>query len=416
MPWSYTDQPEPFHQRASRGVMAFLRRGGPAWLVVFASLALCLLSVYAIDVAERAPTIAQVAASTVKQPSIGPTAFRQLVYVIAGIIACGIICVPHYRSIGIWTWPLFAVCLFLLVFLLIPFIPSSIVRPRGGARAWIDFGPINLQPAELAKVATVLALAWYLRYRKNHRTLKGLLPPAIITGVPMGLIILQPDLGTAILFIPALFFVLIAAGAKMKHLVLVVALAMLGAPLAYPILKPHQKARIVGLYQQLKGDSSEDLDINMQSVTAQRLIGAGRFFGVGDEHARALQRFNALPERHNDMVFSPIITRFGLFGGIVVFALFAVWIAGALLTSATSPEPFARLICVGATGFLFAQIVVNIGMNLGLLPIIGITLPFLSHGGSSMIAQWVMVGLILNAGMRREGYETRRSFEWHDEE
>ncbi len=414
MPWSYTDQPEPFHQRASRGVMSFLRRGGPAWLVVFASLALCILSVYAIDVAERAPSVAL--AATAKQASIGPTALRQLIYVIAGIIACGIICVPHYRSIGVWTWPVFAVCLFLLIFLLIPFIPSSIVRPRGGARAWIDFGPINLQPAELAKVATVLALAWYLRYRKNHRTLKGLLPPAIITGVPMSLIILQPDLGTAILFIPALFFVLIAAGAKMKHLVLVVALATLAAPLSYPILKPHQKARIVGLYQQLKGDSSEDLDINMQSVTAQRLIGAGRFFGVGDDHARALQRFNALPERHNDMVFSPIITRFGLFGGIIVFALFALWIAGALLTAATSPEPFARLICVGATGFLFAQIVVNIGMNLGLLPIIGITLPFLSHGGSSMIAQWVMVGLILNAGMRREGYETRRSFEWNDED
>lgn len=417
MPWSYTDQPEPIHQRASRGVMSFLRRGGPAWIVVLASLCLCLLSVYAIDVAERAPaTSAAGVAAVAMQTHIGPTAFRQFIYVIAGIIACAVICVPHYRSIGTWTWPLFVLTLFLLVFLLLPLIPSFIVRPRGGARSWIDLGPINLQPSELAKVVTVLALAWYLRYRKNHRTLKGLMPPAIITGVPMGLIILQPDLGTAILFIPALFFVLIAAGAKLKHLVLVVALATLAAPLTYPILKPHQKARIVGLYQQLRGDSSEDLDINMQSVTAQRLIGAGRFFGVGDEHARALQRFNALPERHNDMVFSPIITRFGLFGGVVVFALFAIWIIGALLTAATSPEPFARLICVGATGFLFAQVVVNVGMNLGLLPIIGITLPFLSHGGSSMIAQWVMVGLILNAGLRREGYETRRSFEWNDED
>lgn len=407
MPWSYTDQPEPLLTRALKALVNAGTRAGPAWLVVFASLGLSLLGIYAIDVAERAPGIAG---------SIGPTALRQLIYLAVGLLACGIIALPHYRSLGPWTWALYAIGLALLVFLIIPGVPSFLVRPRGGARAWIDLGPFNLQPSELVKVATVLVLAWYLRYRKNHRTLKGLLPPAILTGVPVGLIMLQPDLGTAILFIPALFFVLIAAGAKLKHLVLVVALACLAAPAAYPLLKPHQKARIVGLVQQIRGDSSEDLDINMQSVTAQRLIGAGGVAGVGDDHARALQRFNALPERHNDMVFSPVVTRFGLLGGLLTLALFAAWCLGAFLTAATSPEPFGRLICVGAVGFLIAQVLVNIGMNLGLLPIIGITLPFVSHGGSSMIAQWAMTGLILSVGLRREGYELQRSFEWGSNE
>jgi rod shape determining protein RodA len=407
MPWSYTDQPEPLLTRALKALVNAGTRAGPAWLVVFASLGLSLLGIYAIDVAERAPGMAG---------AIGPTALRQLIYLAVGVVACVIISLPHYRSLGPWTWALYAVGLALLIFLIIPGVPSFLVRPRGGARAWIDLGPFNLQPSELVKVATVLVLAWYLRYRKNHRTLTGLLPPAILTGVPVGLIMLQPDLGTAILFIPALFFVLIAAGAKLKHLVLVVALACLAAPAAYPLLKPHQKARIVGLVQQIRGDSSEDLDINMQSVTAQRLIGAGGLAGVGDDHARALQRFNALPERHNDMVFSPVVTRFGLLGGLLTLALFAAWCLGAFLTAATSPEPFGRLICVGAVGFLIAQVLVNIGMNLGLLPIIGITLPFVSHGGSSMIAQWAMTGLILSVGLRREGYELQRSFEWGSNE
>jgi cell division protein FtsW (lipid II flippase) len=407
MPWSYTDQPEPLLTRALKAILNAGTRAGPAWLVVFASLGLSLLGIYAIDVAERAPCMAG---------AIGPTALRQLIYLAVGVVACVIISLPHYRSLGPWTWALYAVGLALLIFLIIPGVPSFLVRPRGGARAWIDLGPFNLQPSELVKVATVLVLAWYLRYRKNHRTLTGLLPPAILTGVPVGLIMLQPDLGTAILFIPALFFVLIAAGAKLKHLVLVVALACLAAPAAYPLLKPHQKARIVGLVQQIRGDSSEDLDINMQSVTAQRLIGAGGLAGVGDDHARALQRFNALPERHNDMVFSPVVTRFGLLGGLLTLTLFAAWCLGAFLTAATSPEPFGRLICVGAVGFLIAQVLVNIGMNLGLLPIIGITLPFVSHGGSSMIAQWAMTGLILSVGLRREGYELQRSFEWGSNE
>jgi rod shape determining protein RodA len=415
MAWSYTNQSEPLLSRTLRAIANTIARGGPAWIVMAASLALSLFGIYAIDVAERAPDASATLAG-ISPTIIGPTAMRQGFYLLVGLIACAMAAIPHYRSLGPWTWALYGVGLFLLIFLLVPGIPSSVVRPRGGARAWIDFGPINLQPSEMVKVATVLVLAWYLRYRKNHRTFSGLLPPAILTGVPVALIMLQPDLGTAILFIPMLFFMLIAAGAKIKHLVIVVALACMAAPAAYPLLKPHQKARIVGLVQQIRGDSSEDLDINMQSVTAQRLIGAGGIVGVGDAHARALQRFNALPERHNDMVFSPVVTRFGLLGGLLLLCLFAAWAIGAFFTAATSPEPFGRLICVGAVGFMFAQVVVNIGMNLGLVPIIGITLPFVSHGGSSMIAQWVMTGMILNVGMRRDGYELQRSFEWANEE
>jgi rod shape determining protein RodA len=388
--------------------MDLLQRAGPAWITVTASLLLSLLGVYAIDVAESVtPHVL---------PELSPTAIRQFLFVMVGIICAIAILVPNYRLYGQASWVLLGFGIALLIFLLIPFVPSSIVRPRNGARGWIDLGPVDFQPAELVKILYVLVLAWYLRFRKNHRTFKGLLPPAIITAIPVGLITLQPDLGSATLFIPALFAVLVAAGAKLKHLLVIVLIATLAAPAAYPMLKPHQKARIVGLLQQVKGDTRGDQDINMQSVTAQRVAGAGGITGAGNEKSRTLLRFNALPERHTDMVFSVICTRFGLLGGIATLGLYLVWIAGTLMTAAMCREPFARLVCVGLVGFIAAQLFVNVGMNLGLVPIVGITLPYVSHGGSSMVTAWLMTGLIVNIAIRRPKVSLRSSFEYDDDE
>src|SRR4051812_22236734 len=158
-----------------------------------------------------------------------------------------VIALPHYRWLGYASWFFLAVSVALLLFLLLPFVPSSIVRPRNGARSWIDLGPIDFQPSEVAKIAYVLVIAWYLRFRKNHRTLVGLIPPAIITFIPVALITLQPELGTGLLFIPVLFGILVAAGAKLKHLAVIVLIATMAAPAAYPLLMPHQKSRIRGL-------------------------------------------------------------------------------------------------------------------------------------------------------------------------
>ncbi|GJQ31016.1 MAG: rod shape-determining protein RodA [Phycisphaerae bacterium] len=393
--------------RLARAVAGSLVRVGPAWLTVSASLALSLIGVHAIDIgASVTPHAVTV---------LGPLATRQLIFIAAGVLAAGAVCLPHYRVLGYASWVLFGVALAMLVFLLVPGVPSFIVRPRNGARSWIDLGAVDLQPSELAKIAWVMALAWYLRYKENHRTFRGLLPPAIITGIPVGLILLQPDMGTALLFIPSLFAVLVAAGAKLKHLVVVVVLAALAAPAAYPLLMPHQKARIVGLFQQFSGDRRGDLDINMQSVTAQRLAGAGGAWGLDQARSRTLVRFNALPERHNDMIFAVVCNRFGFVGGVAVLGLYLLWAVGAVWTAALCREPFGRLVPVGLTGFILSQAVINIGMNVGLLPIIGITLPFVSHGGSSMLASWIMTGLVWGIALRRPKVTMRRSFEWDDE-
>lgn len=378
-----------------------------AWLTVAASLGLSLLGVYSINLADAAKAA---------HVGLGPTATKQMLFLAVGVIAAVVVALPHYRLVGYLSLPFAIVVAASLVFLLLPFVPSWLVKPRNGARSWIDVGPINIQPSELAKIGFVLVLARYLRFRKDHRRIAGLLAPALIAIVPVVLITLQPDLGTACLFVPALFAMLVAAGMRMKHLIAIVLVATLAAPAAYPLLRPHQKARIVGLMRQFQGDTSADRDINMQGATAQRLIGSGGAAGPGAARAGTLLRYNYLPERENDMIFAVIAGRFGLLGSLLLFAAYLLWMLGAIMSAAATREPFGRLVAVGLAAFVVAQAFVNIGMNVGLLPIIGITLPYVSYGGSSLVTMWIMTGLIFSIAIRRPRPPVRHSFEFQDEQ
>lgn len=380
-----------------------------AWLCVLSALALSIIGLYAIDLgaSDRPP-----APDTLV--TFRGTVLRQAVFVAIGLLAAGLVALPHSRFIRLLAWPLLAVVIALLVFLILPFVPASIVTPRNGARAWINLGPIDFQPAELAKIAYILCLADYLRLRENHRTVLGLIPPAVISAVPVGLIMLQPDLGTAMLFAPVAFAVLVAAGARLKHLALVVLIAILAAPAAFPLLKPHQKARIVGLVRMMHDPRQGADDINYQSQTAQRLAAAGGVSGMTDTQSRTLIRFNRLPERHNDMILAVIINRFGLVGGLVVAALYVVWFTGCYLSAAMCKDGFGRLVIIGIAAVTAAQALVNAGMTLGVLPIIGVTLPFISYGGSSMLAAWVMTGLVVGIALRRDQRFARETFEFDE--
>ncbi len=377
-----------------------------SWLCVAAGIGLSLVGVYAIDVAESVNASADLTS----------VAWKQVVFAIVGLLAATVIALPHYRVLRLLAIPMIMVALGLLVFLLVPFVPSSIVSPRNGTRGWINLGVSDFQPSEVTKIAYVFVVASYLRFRTQHRRFRGLIVPGLLTIPPVALITLQPDLGTAALFVPSLFGMLIAAGARLRHLTIIVLAAALAAPAAYPLLQPHQKVRIVGLIKQIEGDRSSAADINFQSYAAQTLIGAGQLRGVDDGTSRALVLYNRLPERHNDMVFAVIVNRFGLIGALVVLGLYLMWIAGALLVAGSCKEPFGRLVVVGVAGFIVAQVVVNIGMNVGLLPIIGITLPFVSAGGSSMLTVWLMTGLVVNVAIHRPRPPYRQSFEYADDD
>ncbi len=375
-----------------------------AWLTLAGAAGLSLLGVYSIDVATAVNAHGGLSGRTL----------TQVAYLAVGVVAALIVALPNPNTVRLLAWPGAAVCIGLLVFLLLPFVPASIVRPRNGCRGWIDLGPFDLQPSEVAKIAFVLVSAEYLRFRKNHRTVRGLVPPVLITAVPVGLIMLQPDLGMALLYVPTIFAILLAAGARLKHLAIVVVAGALALPAAYPFLKPYQQQRIVAMIGHLRGGDEARArgDDSFQTEAATTLIAAGGLTGMPDAKARIVVQASRLPERHNDMVFSVLAARFGVAGAALLGGLYVLWLAGAWLTAAAARDPFGRLVCVGFTAFVAGQALVNIGMNVGILPIIGITLPFVSHGGSSMVTLWVMTGIVFGIASRRPPRLPARAFEF----
>lgn len=391
----------------SRSVRSRIRWIHPAWLCVLAALALSLLGVYSIDLAST--TTLHVLTE------LTPQAWKQFVFLVVGLIAGTLATLPHLRWLSMLSWGLAVVALTLLVLLLLPGVPESIVSPINGTRAWIKLPGFNAQPSELAKIAFVLLTATLLKQSDEHRRLIGLVRLLALAAVPVGLIVLQPDLGTASLFGPALVAMLIAAGAKLRHLLILAVIGAALAPLAWPLMHDYQRDRIIALVRQFQGDRSGGQDENFQSFTAQRLIAAGGVWGQSDEHTRALVRFNRLPEAHNDMIPAVVFCRFGILGAAMLLAGYTAWIGGALLTAAWSKDPFGRLVAVGLSAFIAGQAIINVGMNIGLVPIIGITLPFVSYGGSSLLTCWIMTGLLVNIAMRRPTPPLRTSFEYGDE-
>lgn len=339
-----------------------------------------------------------------------------------GIAALIFALIPAPRWIGHMAYPVMAVSILLLAFVIMPGVPRSIVPVRNGSTAWINLGFMSFQPSEMAKVGFVLALAWYLRYRENHRSLFGLLVPFAIMFVPVVLILKEPDLGSALLFAPTLFVMLVAAGAKLRHLgtLLGIGIAMIAinvavvlwAPDSMQLLKGHQRARIEAMYFEWRGDDRMAQREGYQQRVAKRMVAAGGPTGYGKERAATIIDYNDLPFDYNDMIFPVIVNRWGVFGGLGVMGLYGVLVGSILLVAARSKDPFARMACVGFGGMIFTQASINIGMTVGLLPITGITLPLISYGGSSMLFTFVMVGMVVNFAARRPQMLARPSFEF----
>lgn len=338
------------------------------------------------------------------------------------VIALILALLPNPRWLGHMAYPLLGLAIALLIFVILPFVPRSIVPVRNGSTAWIDLGFMNFQPSEMAKVAFVLALAWYLRYRGNHRSLKGLLIPFGFMFVPVMLILKEPDLGSALLFAPTLFVMLVAAGAKLRHLgaLLGIGILMVGvnavivvwAPPSMQVLEPHQRVRIESMYYQWLGDDRMKKDEGYQQDVAMRMVAAGGVTGYGKQRSATIIDYNDLPFDYNDMIYPVVVNRWGLIGGWAVLALYIVLVGSMLLVAARSRDPFARLSCVGFAGIIFTQASINIAMTVGLMPITGITLPFISYGGSSLLFTFIMVGLVINFAARRPQMLARPSFEF----
>ena len=381
-----------------------LCRPQAAWSALLAAVGLTAVGIAAIGTA---------------QPVYGSVQLRWLGI---SLVVATICALPHPRLIVRAVFPLAVVTLGLLVILILPFMPKSFVPVRNGATCWVNLYFMMFQPSELAKIIFVLALASYLRYRSSYRTLRGLLMPFGLMFVPVWLILAQPDLGTALIFAPALFVMLVAAGAKLTHLGTLVGLAILVAglnvgaiytlPDSMQILKSHQRQRIIAMVDRARGDDRYVQDIGYQQDKAMTLVGSGGVLGYGAQRSHTIVQFNRLPEAHNDMIFAVIVNRWGFVGAFATISLYLILVASFLMVAASSKDPFARLAVVGFAGLLFSQAVINIGMTVGLLPVTGITLPFVSYGGSSLATTYAMIGLVINFASRRPLIVSRPAFEF----
>ena len=328
----------------------------------------------------------------------GPDLFsKQVMWVLMSLpVLIASLAVPYrfWKPIGYW---LFAASLPLLVVVLF-------MAKRGGARCWIPLGVFDLQPSELVKLTFILALAQFLMYRENHRRLTGLAAPFLITLVPLGLILIEPDLGSAMLFVPVLFAMLFAAGSRPRHLLCVAMLGVALSPVFWMKMSVEQKSRVTALFSQVDGGPNPGGDRwhQHQSKLVMSLGGVwgSESSGMPLDDPDAYRLFAA----QTDFVFCMVGERWGLVGGLLTLAAYLALFAFGLMIAGATREPFGRLVAVGIVALLATQTVINTGMTVGLLPVVGITLPLMSYGGSSLLTTAIALGLLMNVGMR-PGYE-----------
>jgi rod shape determining protein RodA len=275
---------------------------------------------------------------------------------------------------------------------------------KWGSRRWIPLGFMNFQPSELAKLAFILAVSRYLMYRENYRRLSGLAIPFALTLIPMGLILKEPDLGTALVFLPILLAMLFAAGAKLKHLALIACLGAAVSPVFWLAMSAEQKSRITALFLQRDGGPTPTGDgyhlHQSKQVLALGGLTGSQFSGTAVDDPLAYH----LPACRTDFVICMIGERWGLVGTLAVLTLYLIVFARGLVIAAATREPFGRLLAVGIVTLLATQTIINVGMTVGLVPVTGITLPLLSYGGSSLLFTCLALGLLVNIAMR-PGYE-----------
>ncbi len=322
---------------------------------------------------------------------------RQLIWVALAIPALIAAAWVPYRSLRPASYVLFGATLVLL--LLVFLMPA-----HRGAHRWIPLGFFDMQPSELTKLTFILALSHYLMYRRNFRRFLGLFTPFLLTLVPLVLVLKEPDLGTALLFLPMLFAMLLAAGARVRHLALIGLMGVAVTPVLWLGMNAEQKSRVVSLLTQVE-DGPVPRGDGYHLYQSKRMLSLGGTWGselagmpVDDPAAYHL------PAARTDFVFCLIGERFGLIGSLLTLSIYVVLIVKGLSIAHATREPFGRLLATGIVTLLATQAIINTGMTVGLMPITGMTLPLVSYGGSSLVATAIALGLLINVAIR-PGYE-----------
>lgn len=324
-----------------------------------------------------------------RQPKIQIIAF---IIGIFGIMAT--LCID-YNSFGEAYKILYAISILLL---LLVYIPGLAIDPslRGGARSWIDLGFIDLQTSEIAKLGFILSYAKYIEKKfEKLETIKDLIGPILFIVPFVGLLLKQPDLGSALVFIIIAFGMLFVAGINMKIIFYGGLMGISSLPLVYNFLEPHQKRRIDAFL------NPNDITLNYQVDKSKTAIGSGLIYGKGVFRG-TFHRGDFLPVQETDFIYAVLGEELGLIGCSVILLLYFLFLYKMVNISKNAKDDYGLLVVTGVT-FMFAfQIIQNIGMTIGIMPVTGVTLPFLSYGGSSLITSMLAVGLVLNVSMRNK--------------
>ncbi len=286
---------------------------------------------------------------------------------------------------------LYCITFFLLIMVLFS-------APINGARSWIRLPGFNMQPSELMKVSLILLLAKILSSHENQATVRGMILPFLVTLIPLGLILKQPDLGTGMLFPPLLILMVFASGARILHLAVVCIGGICGAfPMWFFLMKEYQKNRIRAFLNPELYSAREAWQL-IQSLIA---IGSGGLYGMGWGQGSQTS-LDLLSEKHTDFIFGVIAEEGGFYVAAVLLAAYLLLILGGLHISRYTREPAGKLVAVGISVIIGAQVLENVGVVTASLPTTGITLPLISYGGSSMVVTFFMIGMLLGIGRSRE--------------
>jgi rod shape determining protein RodA len=317
---------------------------------------------------------------------------RQLIWTVAGAAAMFAVVMFDYRALAGYTYPLYAAAVGMLV------VVEFVGQATGGSRRWINFGLFTVEPSELAKVALILVLVQFLREEPppGGLRLRHLIIPAILLLIPAGLVLKQPDLGTMLTMLLIFATIVFAAGINLRTMGLLALAVLMVMPIAWHKLKPYQKQRVVSFLD----PQSDPLGAGYHVIQSEIAVGSGGSWGKG--FLKGTQaRLNFLPEQTTDFIFSVFAEEFGFAGSMLLLGLYAGLVGRGLWIARHSRDRFGTLLALGLTAMVFWQAAINICMATGLLPVVGIPLPLVSYGGSSLIVLMGAMGLLISINTRR---------------
>lgn len=318
---------------------------------------------------------------------------RALMWLALGIMAFTVACAIDYRWFRSFALPIYFVNLGLLM------VTLAIGSGVGGSSRWVSIAGMQFQFSELAKILMAIVIAKYIASRRDKLgNLWSILGAGLIAGPPLALVLMQPDLGSSLVFGAIVFGALFICGASVRWLTVSIAIGVAAVPLVWNnVLQPYQRLRLISILN----PSSDATGSSLYQVTQSQIaIGSGGLFGKGLTNAVVSDRY--LPVNTTDFAYASLGEQLGFLGSVLVLVLFGLLIWRVLLIGWRSRDPFGLAFAAGIASMLLFQLLVNVGMVIGLMPVTGIPLPFITHGGSSLISIAFALGLLQSINMRQD--------------